>query len=162
MYSTDKVQQEQRIKEFKELVEKTAYRQNISVSKLLNILGMKDRYEIELNYPRIMLSENTLKEFGLLSHYGTFLHELGHHFAVKELGSSHTEEDAERYGYNILKNNFPLVFQSIFYFHHKIRLESTGIEPIDFDQASEVFNKHFKIKSGFNFNQIIKLWRKNL
>ena len=63
--------------------------------------------------PKILLAEENLKAFGLTSYYDTFFHELGHHFAVKEIGV-HDEADADRYGAMLARKYLPSYF---FLFH---------------------------------------------
>jgi hypothetical protein len=63
--------------------------------------------------PKILLAQDSLKAYGLTSYYDTFFHELGHHFAVKEMGE-HNEEDANRYGAMLARKYLPSYF---FLFH---------------------------------------------
>lgn len=60
--------------------------------------------------PRILLCPDALSKFGANNYYGTYIHELGHHFAVKEMGK-HTEEDANKYGRKLVLERFPFFFQ---------------------------------------------------
>jgi hypothetical protein len=45
------------------------------------------------------------------NYYSTFFHEIGHHFAVKEKGSNHNEEDADRYAHELIMKELPFFFQ---------------------------------------------------
>jgi hypothetical protein len=54
----------------------------------------------------------------MISYFITYLHELGHHFAFKNMGK-HTERDADYYAYQIIKNEFPMFFRLIYDFRFK-------------------------------------------
>jgi len=71
--------------------------------------------------PRITLC-NSLREFGLTTYFSTFFHEIGHHFAVKEMGSDHDEKDADIYARKIMMERLPLFVQLIYTFHYNYRL----------------------------------------
>lgn len=74
--------------------------------------------------PRIILCPDALLKFGVNNYYGTFFHEIGHHFAVKEMGR-HTEEDANRYGHKVILERLPFFFQLFSEFSFEFR---EGIE----------------------------------
>jgi hypothetical protein len=76
--------------------------------------------------PRILLCPDALLKFGANNYYGTYFHELGHHFAVKEIGK-HTEEDANKYGRKIILERLPFFFQLFPEFSFEFR------EGIDFE-----------------------------
>jgi len=59
-----------------------------------------------------------IKLGGMISYFITYLHELGHHFAFKNMGK-HTERDADYYAYQIIKNEFPMFFRLIYDFRFK-------------------------------------------
>jgi hypothetical protein len=97
----------------------------------LNRLIDGDSYDDDIKkhvLPKILLcKEYHVKLFGLSSYYGTYLHELGHHFAVKEMQDKHDETDADRYAYQIVVKEFPLFFQLISDFNFSFRLENTEL-----------------------------------
>lgn len=70
--------------------------------------------------PRIQLCDEELKKFGIIGYYRTLFHELGHHFAVKEKGTEHNENDADRCGDILIKQNFPFYFRLFFNFQYRI------------------------------------------
>lgn len=72
--------------------------------------------------PRILLCEKLYK-YGMNQYYCTYLHELGHHFAVKELGCEHTEKDADRYALKLVRERLPIYFQLLFWFKFDIDLD---------------------------------------
>jgi hypothetical protein len=55
--------------------------------------------------PKILIAKN-LKNLGLTYYYCTFFHELGHHFAYKEMGV-HTEADADRHAGILFRKYLP-------------------------------------------------------
>lgn len=71
--------------------------------------------------PRIILC-NSLRDFGLTSYFSTFFHEIGHHFAVKDLGSEHDEKDADYYARKIMMEKLPNYVQLIYTFQYNYRL----------------------------------------
>ena len=72
--------------------------------------------------PKILLCKDSLLKFGWGSYYSTFFHEIGHHFAAKELGK-HTEEDADRYSHKLIKERLPVYFRLFFNWHFEYRLK---------------------------------------
>lgn len=97
----------------------------------LNMLTDCDSYDDDIKrrvLPKILLcKEYQVKLFGLCSYHSTYLHELGHHFAVKDMQDNHSEEDADRYAYQIVVKEFPLFFQLIYDFHFSYRLKNTEL-----------------------------------
>jgi len=73
--------------------------------------------------PRILLCDERLFAHGLSAYYGTYFHELGHHFATKVLGDNHNEEDADIQGRILIKERLPILLQAIPYFNFEIRIE---------------------------------------
>jgi hypothetical protein len=71
-----------------------------------------EKYEYVL--PRIMISEK-LQQQSIRSFYSTFLHELGHHFAVKKIGDNHNEAQANECAVELLISSFPPFFQLFFW-----------------------------------------------
>jgi hypothetical protein len=70
-----------------------------------------------LYIPRIILCKDEIARFGICGFYNTYFHELGHHFAHKELGYEHnTEENADKYAAKLVKENLPHYFLLFFYF----------------------------------------------
>jgi len=72
--------------------------------------------------PKILLCDSVLKQYGLTSYYGTFFHEIGHHFAVKERGRDHNEKDADTYAYMLMRKRLPFYFLLFYDFHYEFRL----------------------------------------
>ncbi len=74
--------------------------------------------------PKILLCPDVLLKFGINNYYGTYFHEIGHHFAIKEMGE-HTEEDANKYGHKIILERLPFFFQLLpeFSFEYKEGME---------------------------------------
>lgn len=96
------------------------------ICKVLNI-DTENKTADDFYLPRILLSYDQLSLFGLNSYYGTYFHEIGHHFAAKELGE-HTEDDANMYGHRTILENLPLMFQLIPEFNFNFRLNDTGFK----------------------------------
>ncbi len=74
--------------------------------------------------PKILLCKS---RFGLSSYYSIWLHELGHHFAVKEMQDKHSEKDADRQAYQIAVKELPLFFQLIHDFNFDYSLNDTEL-----------------------------------
>ena len=90
--------------------------------EVCKIVGFEtDKKKSDFVLPRITLC-NSLREFGLTTYFSTFFHEIGHHFAVKDLGSNHNETDADTYARKIMMEKFPLFVQLIYTFHYNHRL----------------------------------------
>lgn len=67
----------------------------------------KERFHI----PRIVLCNDEIQKLGICSYYGTYFHELGHHFVHKEMGEEfNTEENADKYAAKLVKENLPHYF----------------------------------------------------
>lgn len=87
-------------------------------------------YEIieRATLPRILLcKEYVINRFGLGSYYSIYLHELGHHFAAKELKNNHSEIDADRYAHKIALKELPLFLQLTYHFNFKYQLGNTEL-----------------------------------
>lgn len=76
--------------------------------------------------PKILLAQDSLKAFGLTSYYDTFFHELGHHFAVKEIGV-HDETDADRYGAMLARKYLPSYFFLFHSFAYRFTKDGNGL-----------------------------------
>lgn len=75
-------------------------------------------------FPRIALAKDYLiDELGYKSYFSTWLHELGHHFAAKECGKEHTEDDANKYARQIIKEKLPYYFRAIYSSHYDIDID---------------------------------------
>jgi len=78
----------------------------------LNVIT-KERFYL----PRIVLCNDEAQRLGICSYYGTYFHELGHHFVHKELGEEHnTEENADKYAAKLVKEYLPHYFLLFFRF----------------------------------------------
>lgn len=75
-------------------------------------VGIEVRYKEELIFPRILLCKDyEIKHLNLVAYYHTFFHELGYHFAHKELGKDGYGEDlADKYSARLFKENIPTYF----------------------------------------------------
>ncbi len=90
-----------------EEIEKEYNKPYEEICEMLNIEEYTKKEELLI--PRILLAKDTLKKFGYLDYYKTFIHELGHHFAANDIGK-HTEEDADNYGNKLTLKHFPQFF----------------------------------------------------
>jgi hypothetical protein len=94
-----------------------------SFDNLCKRMGLKDYYKKEeYILPKILLANELITKYGLLSYYSTFIHEIGHHFASKKM-NDHDEGDANREGWNLIKTRFPKHIQAIFYYEFLFRLK---------------------------------------
>lgn len=75
-------------------------------------VGVNVRYKEDFIFPKILLcKEFEIKNFGLILYYRTYFHELGHHFAHKELGNDGVgEELADKYLAKLFRENVPTYF----------------------------------------------------
>lgn len=95
---------------------------NEPYERVCEIVGFKNnKKKSDFVLPRITMC-NSLRDVGLTSYYSTFFHEIGHHFAVKDLGSNHSETDADFYSRKIVRERLPLFVQLIYTFHYNYRL----------------------------------------
>lgn len=104
-------------------IEKLENEYKIPYKEICKLSGIESNIEKE-NFilPKILLCEDKLMKYGLGSYYGTYFHEIGHHFAAKELGN-HTEDDANKYGRKLILENLPFFFQLFSDFSFKYRLD---------------------------------------
>jgi len=90
--------------------------------------------------PKILLAEENLKAFGLTSYFDTFFHELGHHFAAKEM-SEHNEEDADMYGTMLVRKYLPLYF---FLFHSFSYRFARGKNALTFKEKIKAYIEYLR------------------
>lgn len=91
---------------------------NIEFSEYCKQHNMK-YYEKEIfTYPRILLAD----DLNLKSRIGVFIHELGHHFAVKEKGKNHDEQDADNYAVILINKHLPFFVKAIYDIRFDIKL----------------------------------------
>ena len=75
-----------------------------------------------LTIPRIELcKEYQFKNYGQISYFGTFFHELGHHFAAKTIGE-HNEEDADKCALHLIQTRLPRFYQLFMTWHFEYRI----------------------------------------
>jgi hypothetical protein len=104
-------EQEDKIKNSLKEVEALEAEWHMSYEQLCKRVGSKTTLKKEdFILPRILLCKDEIEMYGLDYYYGTHFHELGHHFASKEMGE-HNEDDANRYGSKIVRENLPIFFQ---------------------------------------------------
>ena len=95
---------------------------NKPYEEVCKIVGFEtDKKKSDFVLPRITMC-NSLREFGLTDYFSTFFHEIGHHFAVKDMGSNHDERDADVYARKFMMERLPLFVQLIYTFHYNYRL----------------------------------------
>jgi hypothetical protein len=114
VYTIDQEYQQKINKSLAEIeVLETKYK--MPYKKLCAFVGYETPIDKE-NYvlPRIQLCDDELKKYGMISYYTTFFHELGHHFAVKEIGSEHNENDANIIGDRLINQRLPYYFRLFF------------------------------------------------
>jgi hypothetical protein len=87
--------------------------------------------------PKILISKN-LRNLGLTSYYCTYFHELGHHFAVKEIGV-HTEADADRYAGILVRKYLPTYCLLIHSFSYSY---ASGEYKLSFKEKIDAFIKY--------------------
>jgi len=80
--------------------------------------GVTVHHKEEFVFPKILLCKDyEIKLLGTSSYYHTWFHELGHHFAYKELGAEGGGEDiANKYAAKLMKENLPHFFLLFFDF----------------------------------------------
>jgi hypothetical protein len=77
----------------------------------------------DFTLPRIILCEETLVGInGMNSYYGTYFHELGHHFIEKN-GGIQSEDDADKMGQNLVQEHLPFFFQLLPTFRFEYRIK---------------------------------------
>ena len=85
----------------------------------MNTLTGNNLNKEDFAFPHILLLETLKDNSGLKWHYHTMFHELGHHFAIKDLKDKQTEQDADKYGKKIIKEKLPLFCYYIIPFREK-------------------------------------------
>ena len=87
---------------------------NMPYEEICHMKNIPTKYnKEELTYPRIYLCDDYLMIWGLVYYHNTFFHEIGHHFAIKKIGTEHTEEDANKIARQIILDKLPFFFQLI-------------------------------------------------
>ena len=110
-------------------IEEIEYEYGMPYEKIVTLINYEgDVKKEEFILPRISLAQDFLMDLGLKYYYETFFHELGHHFAIKELGVEHTEKDANRYAEILINKHFPQYFKLFLFVYSRINL--TPIEEI--------------------------------
>lgn len=127
VYTIDQEYQ-QRINKSLDEIEELEVKYKMPYKQLCAFVGHETTIDKE-NFvlPRILLCDEELKKYGWKSYYDTFFHELGHHFAVKEIGTEHNEIDADKYAYILIKQSLPFYFRLIFDFQFRYRLDKTEL-----------------------------------
>jgi len=109
-----------------------------------DIMEINPNYTLEDKhiYPRILLVNKEEHLLGISGYLATFLHELGHHFAITQ-ENLETEMDADRYAWKLVCENLPDYFQLIFYNSFIFRpTRLTAIEKL------RLYFKFRKVKNG--------------
>jgi hypothetical protein len=97
--------------------------------------------------PRILLcKKEEFEKYGLLSYYSTHFHELGHHFAVKEIGK-HTEDDANRIAHRLIIQNFPYFFQLIPFINFRYRTNMKELASKEKLRACIEYLQYLRVKN---------------
>lgn len=81
----------------------------------------------ELHYPKILLCSIEDRFYNIKYYYGTFFHEIGHHFSIK-LNNDNSEEGADAMAWDLIQTRLPNYFQLIYelYFTYKIKSNLKG------------------------------------
>jgi len=111
------------IDEVKESMRRTELKYGKPYNELCIEAGLEPIDEERLHIPRIMMCGDMKHFFGLESYYGTYFHELGHHFVVKTIGAeiNHTEEDADMWAAKLIKEHLPSYFMLFFSFPYRFK-----------------------------------------
>lgn len=114
VYTVDKEYQQKINKSLAE-IEELEIKYKMPYKKLCAFVGHETTIDKE-DYilPRILLCDDELKKYGMIGYYTTFFHELGHHFAVKEIGAGHNENDANIIGDRLINQRLPYYFRLFF------------------------------------------------
>jgi hypothetical protein len=122
IYTLDEEYQQKVNKNYKEIRD-LEEKYGMSYERICRVVGVDSTTTAEdFILPKILLCKDSLLKWGWSSYYSTFFHEIGHHFAAKELGK-HTEEDADRYAYKIIKERLPIYFQLFYGWHFEYKLK---------------------------------------
>lgn len=150
VYSTDLEKTLKTIEEIKADMRAMELKHGKPYNTLCIEAGLTPPDEKRLHMPRILLTGEMEKYGGLEYYFGTYFHELGHHFVVKNIGATvdHTEEDADKYAAELVKNHLPHYF--LFFFSFAYRFKLTGIS----------LTKKEKIKAFIEFLGYLKEKRK--
>jgi len=131
---------------------------NMSYRELAKLNGHETEITAEdFMFPKILLAQDKLMKWGLIDYYGTYFHEIGHHFAVKTVGNNHTELDANQCGHQIILENLPYFFQSFSEFNYEYRANMKKLSRGEKLKAYCGYLVYY-IK---NRKTIIKKWQKN-
>jgi len=129
----------------------------LSYKEICKIRGFDtDVKKEDFMFPKILLCYDKLLAYGLNDYYSTYFHELGHHFAIKEI-SSRSEEDADKYGRELILKHLPFFFQLFPYFRFTYRLDLKELGLKEKIKGSIDYLKYY-IK---NRKTIVKKWQKN-
>jgi hypothetical protein len=125
------------------------HKHGIPYKEICKLQGIETTHSAEdFALPKILLCKEKLMKFGLNSYYSTYFHEIGHHFAIKNMGK-HTEEDANKFGHKIIVERLPLFFQLFPDFSFRYR---DGVQ-------EELKNKEKRIAMLGYLKYYIKNWK---
>ena len=114
---------QQKVNESLQFIEELELKYKLPYKEVCVLLNAKSKCEKEeFVLPRIYLCTERLMKYGVGSYYGTYFHEIGHHFAAKTIGK-HTEDDANKIAHDIILECLPYYFQLIPDFNFKYRLD---------------------------------------
>lgn len=120
-------------------------------SVLMKSIGKTTKYsKRDFTLPRIEINSDSIKKYGVLSTYATFIHELGHHFLIKKQDINHTEDDANNEAWKIILERLPKIYHTIFNFDFSSRIKDLPEPKKNFQYYKTYFElilmrKHYKL-----------------
>jgi hypothetical protein len=124
---------------------------NMPYDAICRLQGVEPISKDRLVIPRIELAHEELMKYGICSYYNTWFHELGHHFARKELGDNGAgEEIADKYAAKLIKYYLPSYFLLFFQFIY--RFEKCGATLTKKEKIRAYLNFFLYLKEKRNFN----------
>lgn len=154
IYSTDMEKSIEKIEEVKMDIQKMELKYGKPYNQLCVEMGLTPIGEERLYLPRIMLTEEMEKYGGIEHYFGTYFHELGHHFVVKTIGATvdHTEKDADDWAAKLIKEHLPKYFLLFFSFPYRYRENGLTLTKKEKVKAFIEFLDYLKEKRKFDEN----------
>jgi hypothetical protein len=146
VYTID-AEHQQKMNKYLAEIEELEIKWKMPYKKLCQFVGHETTVDKEdFILPRILLCKEEAEKYGLLSYYSTEFHELGHHFAKKEIGE-HTEDDANKMAHRLIIENMPFFFQLLPFINFRYRTKMKELTIKERLQAYIQYLQYMKIKN---------------
>ncbi len=155
-YKTPEAEKE--LDDIRKSIEEMELKHHMRYETICMLQGVEPIERYRLSIPRIELAENELMRIGgKCGYYQTWLHEIGHHMALKEFGENgRGEENAEIQAAKLIKRYLPSYFQLFARFYMRFEKYAPKLT------FKEKFFAYINFLLYLIHERKTKLWQKNL